>query len=38
MPLYEKLFESNVENLKEIAKCFMENMKIRDKLVKMKPK
>ena len=38
MPLYEKLFESNVENLKEIAKCFMENMKIRDKLVRMKPK
>ena len=38
IPSYEKLFESNVENLKEIAKFFMENLKIRDKLIKMKPK
>ena len=33
----DKLFESSVENMKEIATCFMENMKIREKLVKMKP-
>ena len=38
IPNYEKLFESNVENLKEIAKFFMENLEIRDKLIKMKPK
>ena len=38
IPVYEKLFESDVKNLKEIAKCFIENMKIRQKLTKEKSK
>jgi hypothetical protein len=38
MPVYEKLFESDVKNLKEIAKCFIENIKIRQKLIKEKSK
>ena len=36
--VYGKLFESDVKNLKEIAKCFIENMKIRQKLIKEKSK
>ena len=32
MQVYEKQFESDVKNLKEIAKCFIENIKIKQKL------
>ena len=38
IPNYEKLFKYNVESLKKIAQCVMENLKIRDKHVKMKQK
>ena len=37
MPDYERLYESEVKNLIEIARCFTENRKIRKRLSKENP-
>ena len=35
---YEKLFGNNINDQIEIAKCVIENIKIRKKLVESKPR